>query len=202
MIEEKVLKDLYEKKKFSMKEISQKLKCSHTQVSYWMKHYKIKRRSRSESVYIKNNPKGDPFFFRNPKTFDEAILYGLGLGLYWGEGTKANNYSIRLGNTDPDLIVMFISFLETFFSIPKKELRFGIQIFSDMAPEQVLRFWCIKLKVSASQFMKTVVTKKRNKGSYSRKIEHGVLTIYFHNTRARNIIFSLIEKMRKSVYDI
>ena len=197
MIQEKTLRNLYEKKKLSMKEISQVLKCSHTQVSYWMKYHKISRRTISDSIYLKNNPKGDPFLFREPKTVDEAILYGLGLGLYWGEGTKANNFSIRLGNTDPDLIWQFILFLKTFFSISKNDLRFGIQVFSDMEPEAVILFWCSALNVSKSQFMKTVVTKARNKGSYTRKIEHGVLTVYFHNTKARNVLISLIEKMKK-----
>lgn len=197
MIQEKLLRDLYEKKKFSMKEISENLGCSHTQVAYWMKYYKIPRRTRSESVYIKNNPQGDPFLLCEPKTLNEAILYGLGLGLYWGEGTKANNFSIRLGNTDPDLILTFIVFLQTFFTIHKKDLRFGIQVFSDMKPEEVTLFWSSKLKVSKTQFMKTIVTKTRNNGSYTRKIKHGVLTVYFHNTKARNLLFSLIEKMKK-----
>jgi hypothetical protein len=197
MIKENILRSLYEVKKLSMQEISKKLDCSATQVSYWMKYYNIKRRSISESVYLKNNPKGDPFLLREPKNIEEAVLYGIGIGLYWGEGTKANNYSIRLGNTDPDLVLTFIIFLETFFSISKDQLRFGVQVFSDMKPEYVVKFWCSKLNVSHTQFMKTVVTETRNKGSYIHKIKHGVLTVYFHNTKARGALCGLIEKRRK-----
>lgn len=196
MITKKVIENLYYIEKFSMKEISKKLGCSHTQVSYWAKKHNIKIRSISEGVYLKNNPKGDPFVFREPKNKEEAILYGLGIGLYWGEGTKASKASIRLGNTDPDLILTFILFLETFFSIQKKELRFGIQVFSDMSLGDVLSFWAIKLMVKKSQFMKTIITPSRNKGTYLKKIQHGVITIYFHNTKARNLLCSLIEKRR------
>lgn len=197
MIKKEVLKNLYENKKLSMKEISIILKCSATQVGYWMNIHNIKRRSISDSVYIRNNPKGDPFLFREPKNNEEYILYGIGIGLYWGEGTKANKYSIRLGNTDPDLILTFIIFLESFFLIPKKDLRFGIQVFSDMTPSNVTSFWCKKLNINKSQFMKTIVTPTRNRGTYSRKIKHGVLTIYFHNKKARNVLCDLIEKRRK-----
>lgn len=197
MIQEKVLRLLYEKKKLSVKEISVLLKCSQTKVNYWMKYYKINKRSISESIYLKNNPNGDPFQFKEPKTIEEAVLYGLGVGLYWGEGTKANNYSIRLGNTDPDLILNFLLFLKIFFSINIKDIRFGVQIFSNMKKDDVLKFWCSKLNVSKEQFMKIVVTPKRGGGTYGRKIQYGVLTIYFHNIKARNILVTLIEKLRK-----
>ncbi len=193
------LRELYFNKKLSMMQISKILKCSPNKVAYWMKKYNLLRRDLSESAYVFNNPKGDPFLFHGPKTKEEAILYGVGIGLYWGEGTKANKHSIKLGNTDPDLILTFISFLEIFFSIPKKELSFGIQVFSDMSPEKVISFWCNKLQVFKSQFMKTIITETRNNGTYTKKVKYGVLTIYFNNIKARNIMFNLIEERREKV---
>jgi hypothetical protein len=199
MIYKEKLNDLYTKQKLSMKDISVLLKCSQNQVDYWMKKHNIKRRSISEGVYIKNNPKGDPFLFRGPEVKKDSILYGVGLGLYWGEGTKANKNSIRLGNTDPDLILTFIEFLKVCFSIDKKDLRFGLQIFSEMSEKEALDFWCAFLDVSKKQFMKTVITISNKKGTYTHKIKHGVLTVYFNNTKARNQLCSLIEKRRKKV---
>lgn len=196
-IEKKVLENLYFGKKLSMMQMSKILKCSSNKVAYWMKKYKLYRRDLSESAYVFNNPNGDPFIFREPRNKEEAILYGIGIGLYWGEGTKANKHSIRLGNTDPDLILTFISFLNKFFSISKNKLSFGIQIFSEMSVNDVLNFWCNKLDVKKSQFMKTIITPTRGVGTYSKKIKHGVLTVYFHNIKARNIMFNLIEKRRQ-----
>lgn len=180
-----------------MKQISRILKCSPNKIAYWMSKYNLYRRDLSESAYVFNNPKGDPFIFREPKSKEEAILYGIGIGLYWGEGTKANRHSIRLGNTDPDLICTFISFLKVFFSIEKNKLSFGLQIFSEMSSRKIVSYWCNKLKVSKNQFMKTIITPTRNKRTYKNKVKYGVLTIYFNNIKARNIMFNLIEKRRK-----
>lgn len=180
-----------------MLEISRKLDCSANKISYWMKYHNLKRRTISESVYVKCNPSGDPFSFRAPVTKQEQFLYGLGLGLYWGEGTKANKYSVRLGNTDPKMVLIFISFLETFFNVPRKDLRYGVQVFSTMKAADVLSFWMKELSASKNQFMKVVITPKRGEGSYGRKIEHGVLTIYYHNKKMRDILVSKIDKLRK-----
>ncbi len=128
MIFKKKLEEFYLNKKKSMQEIANELGCSLHKVKYWMEKYGIKIRSHSDATYIKRNPFGDPFKFKTPQTFKEAELFGLGLGLYWGEGTKANKDSIRLGNTDPELIRKFIDFLISFFEIDKNDLRFGIQI--------------------------------------------------------------------------
>ena len=79
------LTDLYFRQGKSMKDISKIFRCSLSTIRYWMNKYEIKRRSISEAIYLQNNPNGDPFRFRQPKNIEEAILYGMGLGLYWGE---------------------------------------------------------------------------------------------------------------------
>lgn len=197
MITKEILDYLYNKQKFSMKQIAVKLGCSINKVSYWMQYYDFPRRSISEGVYVKHNPLGDPFLFKRPGTKEEEFLFGLGLGLYWGEGTKANKYSVRLGNTDPKLIEYFILFLEKFFTISRKEMKFGIQVFSTMEPDKVLDFWSKELDVPKKQFMKVTVTIKRGEGTYHRKIEHGVLTVYYNNKKMRDVLVQEIENMKK-----
>ncbi len=72
----------------------------------------IQRRPRSDAAYQKKHPKGDPFKFRPVINMEDAWLQGLGIGFYWGEGNKANKWSVRLGNTDPVLVNYFITFLK------------------------------------------------------------------------------------------
>jgi hypothetical protein len=201
MIQEAVLRDLYFNKKLSMKEISEHLQCSQNKVSYWMKCHNVTRRTIAEGVYIKKNPNGDPFSFSKPEIEKNSFLFGLGIGLYWGEGTKANRYSVRLGNTDPDLISAFIRFLEVFFNVKKTDLKFGLQIFGSMNKKEVCNFWIKELGVEKTQFMKVVVTQKRGKGTYTRIIKHGVLTIYFNNKKMRDLLVGEIENFRKMRYN-
>lgn len=195
MIENKLLTKLYIGERLSMKQIADTQGCSVNTVSYWMNKYGIGKRSISESAYTKWNPGGDPYDIYRPKTLAEAMLHGIGLGLYWGEGTKANKHSIRLGNTDPRLVRTFIKFLEQAYNINRSKLKFGLQVFSDMPAHEALMFWQKFLKADATQFMKVVVTPTRGAGTYRRKIQHGVLTVYFNNRKLRDILCGEIEKI-------
>jgi len=157
-----------------------------------MNYYNFSRRSISEAVYVRKNPRGDPFVFHKPKSRSEAVLFGMGLGLYWGEGTKADESSIRLGNTDPELLNTFIKFLGIFFKIPRKNLKFGLQIFSDIEEKKALDFWIKKLKIGKEQFNKVVVSRQGSVGTYRKKSEFGVVTIYFSNKKARRVLGDLL----------
>src|SRR3989338_5279427 len=192
MITRDELINLYETKKQSVSEIAELYNCSENKINYWLRKYSIPKRTISEAIYNKFNPLGDPFSFQVPKNVQQGILYGLGLGLYWGEGNKANKTAVRLGNTNPLLVKVFIRFLENVYKINKNKLRFGLQIFSDIKPNKALKFWQKFLSVSPSQFQKVIVSKVRAPGTYRNKSEYGVLTVYYCNKKLRDLIVGSI----------
>lgn len=192
MILKNKLIEFYIDKKMSMQDIADSLDCSLHKVKYWMDRHQIPVRSQSDATYLKRNPDGDPFKFIPPSGFEDAKLFGLGIGLYWGEGTKANKNSIRLGNTDPGIIINFMDFLIRFFSIKKSDLKFGLQIFSDINPQEALDFWIKKLKISSSQLNKPIITKSRSLGTYRNKNKYGVMTVMFHNKKSRDALINLL----------
>jgi hypothetical protein len=196
MIQKSTLENMYGAKKLSVSEIAEQLDCSEGKVNYYLKRHNIRKRTISEAVYQKHNPNGDPFKFVPPNTMPDMFLYGLGIGLFWGEGTKMNKFSLRLGNTDPHLIKNYLRFLKTIFNVDEKRLRFGLQIFSTMNSKEALQFWCKHLQVKPTKFYKITVTPPRGKGTYTRKIQHGVLTVYFNNKKLRDMICSTIATMR------
>lgn len=192
-ITKKNLEDLYLKEKLSLQDIANRYYCSLNKIQYWMKKHGITTRSISEAVYLKNNPNGDPFHFNVPRTRHQIRLYGAGLGIYWGEGTKANLTSVRLGNSDPQLILTFIKFLEEIFGIDRKRLRFGLQIFSDMSEGDGLDFWQKTIKIEKSQFYKTIITPYHSIGNYRKKSQYGVMTVYFNNKKLRDLLVNRLE---------
>lgn len=200
MLKQAFLEYLYLEKKKSKTEIAKQLHCSVHQVSYWMSKYAIKTRSISDALYQKNNPNGDPFFFTPPSTLEDGILFGLGMGLYWGEGTKANRSSVRIGNTDPALINVFIRFLVEVFKIKKKNLRFSLLIFSDIKESEAMRFWTTSLGVSAKQFSKATTIKIHRKGTYKNKSRYGVIMAYYHNTKLRNVLIQKLETIKLQLH--
>lgn len=175
-----------------MQNIADDLGCSLHKVKYWTERHQIPRRSISDAIYLKHNPDGDPFRFSRPKTQNEAYLFGLGLGLYWGEGTKSSKGSVRLGNTDPVLITRFIDFLVKFFHVRRQDFRFGLQIFTDIDEQVALRYWLKSLNVGRNQFGKTVTTKSGSLGTYRQKSQYGVVTVHYHNKKLRDLLVSLL----------
>src|SRR3989344_4880377 len=119
------LYDLYVVKKQSAARIAKKFKCSQNKINYWLAKHHIEKRTISDAIYQLRNPAGDPFALQLPRTMQEGILFGLGLGLYWGEGAKRGKGGVRLGNTDVRLIKTFIEFLEKVFGVKREKLHFG-----------------------------------------------------------------------------
>lgn len=195
VITKKMLIDLYVEQNMSMMQISRKLGCSIHKVAYWMEEYKIKRRSISEAVYLRSNPKGDPFTIKAPATSEELILYGLGIGLYWGEGTKSDLNAVRLGNTDPRIVKSFMVFLTCLCGVDQSKLRFGLQIFSDVNPITALNYWSRALGVKRTQFYRPVITRSGSIGTYRNKNKYGVVTIRFGNTKLRDKIIGQVAEI-------
>ncbi len=187
----------YIDQKKSAKDIAHMHGCSEHKVNYWLGKYKIPKRLLSEAIYVKYNPNGDPFSFQLPLSLEEMFLYGLGIGLYWGEGTKKNKHAVRLGNSDPSLVKAFMQFLMHCYNIPENRFRFWLQVFSDMSPEATLRYWCKALGVSRSQFGKVTITPMRGAGTYREKTKYGVVAIYVSNMKLRNLLCQHLEKIQE-----
>jgi hypothetical protein len=188
------LNNLYIKKGKSVPEIARILNCSEHKVNYWFNKYNIEKRNISDAIYLKYNPNGDPFFFTPPKNMKEAELFGLGIGLYWGEGNKLNKNTVKLGNSDPVLLNKFILFLIKFFNIKKKDLKFHLHTFSDINIEDCYNYWIKELKIHKKQFYKPTITITGKLGTYRKKCDYGVLTLYYGNTKLRNKLIELISR--------
>lgn len=190
----KTLKKLYTKEKKSAANIAKIFDCSENKINYWLKKNKIPKRSVSEAMYVKNNPKGDPFKLKFPKNVADAQLFGLGIGLYWGEGTKASKNTVRLGNSDAKLLKIFIVFLIRFFGIKKEDLKFHLHIFTDIKIDDAKRYWIKELNIKEEQIYKPFISISGSMGTYRKKSEYGVMTVYYGNTKLRNKLVHLIEE--------
>jgi len=188
-----LLRKLYTKEQKSSAQIAKILGCSEHKVNYWLEKHVITKRNISEAVYARMNPDGDPFSFIPPKNMKEAELFGMGLGLYWGEGNRANKNTVRLGNSDPELMEAFIIFLEKFFKVKRKSLKFHLHLFTDIEANEAFSYWMKNLKIAKNQFYKPTITRTGKLGTYKKKSKYGVLTACFSNTKLRNIIVGLLK---------
>lgn len=189
-----ILENLYIKRRKSVPEIAKKTRCSEHKVNYWLAKYKIPKRTISEAIYIKYNPKGDPFRFLPPANLEESWLFGLGLGLYWGEGTKADKNAVRISNSNAVLLKIFIKFLIKFFCIKKDDLKFQLHIFTDIDIKEAEDYWIKELKIKRTQLYKPVIIKSGSMGTYKHKSKYGVMTIHYGNTKLRNKLVDMLPR--------
>lgn len=186
------LEKLY-RKGLSMKGISDKTGWSPHQVVYWMDKYNIPKRNRSEATYVKRNPNGDPFKIKEKLNLKETELKFLGLGLYWGEGDKSkNNTSVRLSNTDPQLIKKFREFLIKICRVKKEKIFYSLILFNDANEKEAIKFWTQHLGIRRNQFGKIIRIPPQGRGTYRKKNKTGVLTIGITNKRLKERVFEMI----------
>lgn len=190
------LKKLYIEKKKSVSVISKTLKCSENKVNYWLNKHNINKRSISDAIYLKHNPDGDPFRIIFPKNIKEAKLFGLGLGLYWGEGDKSgNNTQVRIGNTDPRLIKKFKEFLVYVCGVKKRKIRYSLIVFNNADKKAAINFWKRHLKIPEKRLGKITIIPPQGKGTYKKKNQSGVLIITVINKKLKEKILGMIKNI-------
>lgn len=195
-IDPDALRKLYAKG-YSMKRISEELGYSEHKIVYWMGKYNILRRTRSEANYAFYNPEGDPFSIKRNLDASEEKLMGLGLGIYWGEGDKVSKYQLRVTNTDPDLIKVFIKFLRDICQLKEDKISYHLICFNDSDIVKCSKYWSNQLKISEDKFGKIVQIAPQGKGTYRRKSQFGVCTVIVSNIKLKAWVMQELQNLRK-----
>jgi hypothetical protein len=127
---------------------------------------------------------------------EERELKGLGLGIFWGEGSKTDRNSVKVGNTDSELIKKFCDFLKIICGVSSEKLRYSLMIFNDSDPEEAVKFWTSELKINAGQLGKVTIIPPQGKGTYKKKSKHGVLIVGCFNSKLRKWIDEQLDLLK------
>ena len=106
-------------------------------------------------------------------------LFIAGLMLYWGEGDKATKSQVRLANTDPELIRLFVFFLRKVCNIPEKKIGISILTYPDIDDKANRQYWSEVSGIIPERFLKSVLIQGRHK---TRRLGHGVCSVYVSST--------------------
>ncbi|MBI5358070.1 hypothetical protein HZB69_00355 [Candidatus Amesbacteria bacterium] len=174
----------------SLQEIATKLGHSVHKITYWMRKYNLPRRNRSDAAYIQQNPDGDPFKIKDISSNHDMFLYGLGIGIYWGEGNKANKCAIRVGNTDPELLKVYKRFLLEICQLREEKIGYSIICFNDTDPQSAKDYWASQLNINPNKFGKITQIPPQGKGTYKKKSLYGVCSIDFGNIKLKKWMLS------------
>jgi transposase-like protein len=118
--------------------------------------------------------------------------------LYWAEGEKARN-AVRLSNSDPELIALFLDLLRRTFAVADEAVRISCNLFADHVGRQreIEDFWLRKLDLPRSNLLKSTVN---THSKYSAKkrlnvLPYGTCRLVVNDTRIVQTVYGGIQEM-------
>ncbi len=132
-----------------------------------------------------------------PLTTRDALIGGL--MLYVGEGDKRNPNRIALANSDPFVVVFFTRWLIKFMRIPRKKIRFGLHLYSNMNIANERNFWQDTLGFKRESFYKDQIRPVRTPFSYADGNRHGTCTVYVIGSKPKTEIMQAIQVLQDDV---
>ena len=141
----------------------------------WNKlHEQYRIKAKEEFVYLKNNS-----------------LFTAGLMLYWGEGDKSfKNSSVRMCNSDPEIIRIFYLFLSKILSVPSEKIAFRLTLYPDLKEGYYNALWSKMLAVPLLHFRKAAVIQGRHP---TKRLSYGVCSVEVYNRELKEKIFAWLK---------
>lgn len=124
----------------------------------------------------------------------------VGLGLYWGEGAKAERCNLSISNSDPRVIRVAMRWFSVCLDVDEE--RFKPRLFISDAhrsrEDVLLDFWSHELGIPREQFANTVYIRRGKKIYENHETYYGVLALnVLKGTELRYRILALIEQVSK-----
>jgi len=165
------------KRGYSYNYIAQKINVSKSSLSSWLadvpytpNQETIDRigKARAKSGQVKSQQKLNSILkAREVAKKDIGILtrrdlFMLGLGLYIGEGSKADNL-VRIVNANPKVILLAIRWFKEVARLSNENFSIRIHLYPDNNIEECLNFWSKVTGLLRKQFQKTQIDLRKNK---------------------------------------
>jgi hypothetical protein len=159
----------------SIKTIAQRLGVSTSSVSLWVRY--IELTDAQKAVLLEQNPAYNRQLNgwtimaarrRSARLLAQEAgralarrgesLHVAGCMLYWAEGDKGRN-QVRLSNSDPELLRLFVTFIRTYFDVGDDEIRLTCNLFADHieAQREIEDFWLDLLGLPEASLLKSIV---------------------------------------------
>lgn len=127
--------------------------------------------------------------------FQKALLSML----YWAEGTKSKGTcTLTFANTDPRLVLLYISMLRNCFEIDETKIRIRLHIHYYHKRKETRRYWSELLKVPERQFGKLWI-KPRSKTKKFRQNFKGICIVKYGGIGLFKEILALGEAISKRI---
>lgn len=199
----------------SVGEIAKKLKVAKSSVSCWVRDVRLTQTQRErlnknghsiDAIEKRRIARLANTKIRREKMVAEAIdevaefskqsLWCAGVALYWGEGGKTQQ-TVRLANSDPDVIKLIMKFFLRYSEVPKEKFRGHIHTFSHQNVDEALSYWTSVSGIPKQKFYKTYVKKSSASKDKRDTLPYGTIQVYVHDTNFFFRLMGWIEGLKK-----
>lgn len=136
------------------------------------------------------------------KKISENDLRLIGLCLYWGEGGKTRQGSVRLSNSDPAVIKVMMRFFREICMVREEKFRGHIHIHSHLDVKRAEEYWSSVSNIPTKQFYKTYTKQSIASKQKKDNLPYGTFDIYASNTILFLQIIGQIEKIKKLLHAV
>jgi AcrR family transcriptional regulator len=176
---QKIKKELTEKaQRLAKKQMRAMARANKRRWRVWRKQHREK--AKEEFPILKSNP-----------------LFITGLMLYWGEGdSKLENGSVRLSNTDPEMIRIFSRFLQRVCRVLREKIRVYMILYPDLNEKICKKFWSKVSGIPESQFIKTQFIQGKHP---TRRSANGICIVHVGSRGLKEKIFTWIKLYQREL---
>ena len=128
-----------------------------------------------ERLYLKAEKEAKDEF----KFFKLFPLFILGLSIYWGEGDRRSKNLVRVSNTDPLMIKLFLKFLTEVCGVKQEQVYASILLYPDLDEQKCKKFWIKNAGLLEENFNKSILIKGKHK---TNRLRYGVCTVGISST--------------------
>lgn len=115
--------------------------------------------------------------------------------LYWAEGTKSGESGmVMFSNTDPKLMLVFITLLRECYSVDEENFRARIYVHYYHNVREVKKYWSELLGIPLNRFYKTH-RKARSKNKRFRRNMGGICHLYYNRVALRDKIMFFYQEL-------
>lgn len=123
-------------------------------------------------------------------------LFIAGLIIYWGEGDRITKYNIRISNTDPAMIKLFIDFLIKICGVPKNRIKSSLLLYPDLDNIICKEYWSKKILIPKNCFNKSIFITGKHK---TKRLQYGVCNIVFTNAYLKRKLLIWLKLLSKEM---
>src|SRR3989344_7942784 len=101
------------------------------------------------------------------ESVSKTDLFFLGTAFYWGEGSKANRYTVDFTNSDPRAIQIMMRYFKEVCNVPHQKFRGHVILHPHLDAHRAEKYWSCLSGIPLAQFQKTSM--QHNKASQNKK---------------------------------